>query len=181
MLEWRSIFLTLYGKCTIVSSLAASSVWHFVKVYPPEREIVDTLKKAMWKFNWCNKIELVRCEVCTSDLTCGSLKALDIELKSKSLLIPRVIKFLDDIMAPWKDLMRYYITVNRITGRKSKNSNISSVIDPQHINSYFQNVNTDANYISPQFIPIPVGTRVPTIDGPTVISFDETETNSARS
>ncbi len=80
--------------------------------------------------------------------------------------------------------------MNRITGRKSKNSNISSVIDPQHINSYFKNVNTDANYISPQFIPIPVGTRVPTIDEPTVISFffvfflfffDETETNSARS
>ena len=66
---------------------------------------------------------------------------------------------------------KWWDTVNRITGRKSKNSNISSVIDPQHINSYFQNVNTDANYISPQLIPIPVGTRVPTIDEPTVISF----------
>ena len=44
---------------------------------------------------------------------------------------------------------KWWDTVNRITGRKSKNSNISSVIDPQHINSYFQNVNTDANYISP--------------------------------
>ena len=44
---------------------------------------------------------------------------------------------------------KWWDTVNRITGGKSKNSNISSVIDPQHINSYFQNANTDANYISP--------------------------------
>ena len=61
--------------------------------------------------------------------------------------------------------------MNRITGRKSKNSNISSVIDLQHVNSYFQNVNMDANYISPQPILIPIGTRVPTIDEPTVIGF----------
>jgi hypothetical protein len=66
---------------------------------------------------------------------------------------------------------KWWDTVNRITGRKSKNSNITSVIDPQHFNSYFKNVNTNENYISPQLIPIPVGTRVPTIDEHTVISF----------
>ena len=66
---------------------------------------------------------------------------------------------------------KWWDTVNRITDRKSKNSNISSVIDPQHINSYFQSVNMDANYISPQPILIPIGTRVPTIDEPTVINF----------
>ena len=85
----------LRGKCTIVSSLAAASVWHLVKVYPPDREIQDTLKKAMWKF----KKKLVHREVCISDITCDSVNALDIELKSKSLLIPRVFKFLDDTMA----------------------------------------------------------------------------------
>jgi hypothetical protein len=62
-------------------------------------------------------------------------------------------------------------TINKITGRKTKNSNISSVIDPHVINSYFQSVNTNAIYISPQPISIPVGTRVPTVDEPTVINF----------
>jgi hypothetical protein len=89
----------LRGKCNIVSSFAAASVWHLVKVYPPNREIQDTLKKAMWKFIWSKKKKLVHREVCISDITCGSVNALDIELKSKSLIIPRVLKFLDHTMA----------------------------------------------------------------------------------
>jgi hypothetical protein len=58
--------------------------------------------------------------------------------------------------------------VNKITGRKTKNSNISSVIDPHVINSYFQNVNTDANYISPPAYINSCWTEVPTIDEPTI-------------
>ena len=56
-----------------------------------------------------NKPELVRREICVSDLTSGGLKAVDIETRSKCLLIPRVFKFLEKRAAPWKDLMRYYI------------------------------------------------------------------------
>ena len=63
----------------------------------------------MWKFIWSNKPELVRQEICVSDLTSGGLKAVDIETRSKCLLIPRVFKFLEKGAAPWKDLMRYNI------------------------------------------------------------------------
>ena len=63
----------------------------------------------MWKFIWSNKPELARREICVSDLTSGGLKAVDIETRSRCLLIPRVLKFLEKGAAPWKDLMRYYI------------------------------------------------------------------------
>jgi hypothetical protein len=56
---WKSRFLTLRGKCTVINSLAAASVWHLVRIYPPTREILDVLRKAMWKFIWSNKPELV--------------------------------------------------------------------------------------------------------------------------
>jgi hypothetical protein len=69
--EWKSRFLTLRGKCTVVKSLAAASVWHLVRIYPPTQEILDVLRKAIWKFVWSNKPELVRREVCVSDLTSG--------------------------------------------------------------------------------------------------------------
>ena len=47
--EWKWCFLTLRGKCTVINSLAAASVWHLVRIYPPIREILDVLQKAMWK------------------------------------------------------------------------------------------------------------------------------------
>ena len=61
--EWQSRFLTLHGKCTVLRSLAASSIRHLVRIYPPERAVIDRLKTAMWKFIWSNKPELVRREV----------------------------------------------------------------------------------------------------------------------
>ena len=107
--EWQSRFLTLHGKCTVLRSLAASSIWHLVRIYPPERAVIDRLKTAMWKFIWSNKPELVRREVCISAITSGGLNVIDIEVQGKCLLIPRVLKFLEEASAPWKDLMRYYI------------------------------------------------------------------------
>ena len=55
-------------------------------------------------------------------------------------------------------------TVNRITGRTSKFANISATIDPSVINTYFQNVNTDSQYIPPQLLTIPQETRIPWAD-----------------
>ena len=48
--------------------------------------------------------------------------------------------------------IKWWDTVYKITGRKTKNSNISSVIHPHVINSYFQNVNTDEMHIPPAYI-----------------------------
>jgi hypothetical protein len=59
----------------------------------------------MWKYIWSNKPELVRLEICVSDLTSGGLKAVDNETRSKCLLIPRVFKFLKMGAAPWKLLL----------------------------------------------------------------------------
>ena len=96
----------------------------------------------------------------------------DLQKRIDELIRENLVRFVDDENRKNSfSFKKWWDTVNRITGRKSKNSNISSVIDPQHINSYFQSVNMDANYISPQPILIPIGTRVPTIDEPTVIHF----------
>ena len=58
----------------------------------------------------------------------------------------------------------WWNTVNRITGRTSKSDNISATIDPSVINTYFQNVNTDSQYIPPRLLTIPQETRIPKID-----------------
>ncbi len=65
----------------------------------------------------------------------------------------------------------WWNTVNKITGRSIKSHNISSSIDPNVINTYFQSVNTDTQYTSPQPLIISQGTRISKVDIQTVKMF----------
>ncbi|XP_068680314.1 uncharacterized protein [Montipora foliosa] len=55
-------------------------------------------------------------------------------------------------------------TANRITGRKSQGTLVSSVLSPDVINAYFQSINTDCTYEAPEPLEMPVGTRIPIVD-----------------
>jgi hypothetical protein len=37
----------------------------------------------------------------------------------------------------------------------------NTIIDPKVMNEHFQSINTDPDYVTPQPLPIPRGTRVP--------------------
>ena len=65
----------------------------------------------------------------------------------------------------------WWDTVNKITGRKSNNQMISSIIEPETINSYFKEINTSPQYTAPEQLPVPNGTRIPTFDVNTVKWF----------
>ena len=109
--KWESRFLTLRGKATVLNSLAASTLWHVAKIYPPSREMMDSLQSQIWKFVWSRKPELVRRETCISDHQHGGLRIIDLQMKSKALLISRVFRFLDASkeVCSWQCLMRFYV------------------------------------------------------------------------
>ena len=65
----------------------------------------------------------------------------------------------------------WWDTVNKITGRKSNNQMISSIIEPETVNSYFKEINTSPQYTAPEQLPVPNGTRIPTFDVNTVKWF----------
>ena len=48
---------------------------------------------------------------------------------------------------------------------------ISSLLDPQVINMYFQSINTDSNYTDPVPLTIPEGTRLPKISIYSVVNL----------
>jgi hypothetical protein len=67
---------------------------------------------------------------------------------------------------------KWWNNVNNITGRKEKNSApVSSLIDPNVINAYFQTINTDPNYTAPLLLEIPEGTRIPFLSIDIVYNF----------
>lgn len=49
---------------------------------------------------------------------------------------------------------KWWDTVNSITGRKSTSAPITSILDPDDINHYFQLINTDPVYSAPSQVPI---------------------------
>ena len=58
----------------------------------------------------------------------------------------------------------WWDTANRITGRKTDCTLVTSVISPDVINTYFQTINTDNAYEATMCLQIPVGTRLPTVN-----------------
>ena len=58
--------------------------------------------------------------------------------------------------------------VNKITGRGNSEVPLSHIIDPKVMNEHFQTINTDPDYVIPQPLHIPDGTRVPELSVHTV-------------
>ena len=66
---------------------------------------------------------------------------------------------------------KWWENVNNITRRKDKNLPISSLIDANEINAYFQNININPNYSAPVPLQIPEGTRIPLLSTCEVYGF----------
>ena len=65
----------------------------------------------------------------------------------------------------------WWKTVDRMTGIKTKTTNISSTIDPKSINTYFHSINSDAYYTTPERVVIPEDTHLPMIEAHVVEKF----------
>jgi hypothetical protein len=63
------------------------------------------------------------------------------------------------------------MNVNIIIGRNTRSDNVSSLIDPDFINEYFQKINTDTQNTAPVLLSIPERTRIPKVDLGTVEEF----------
>ena len=55
-----------------------------------------------------------------------------------------------------------------MTGRGNSEVPLSHIIDPKIMNEHFQTINTDSDYVTPQLLHIPNGTRVPELSVQTV-------------
>ena len=63
---------------------------------------------------------------------------------------------------------RWWSLVNKITGHGNSEVPLSHIIDPKVMNEHFQTINTDPDYVTPQPLHIPDGTRVPELSVHTV-------------
>ena len=67
---------------------------------------------------------------------------------------------------------KWWNKVNNMTGRTGNSLPISPIIDPTVINTYSQSINTDPEYIAPQFQLIPRDTRIPSLSLDMVYTYN---------
>ncbi len=63
-----------------------------------------------------------------------------------------------------KGTQNWWDTVNRMTGRKTGNVLVSNIFSLEEVNRYFQEINTDPNYSTPELMEIPEETKIPMVD-----------------
>ena len=101
-----------------------------------------------------------------------SLKTLSCKSESTNSFALNKIRAVNEIRSSYNtSSKRWWDTVNMITGRQAGNAPVSSNIHPKTINLYFQSINSDDQYSTPEVLSIPVVTRIPTIEVHTVWKF----------
>ena len=86
--SWRNRKLTLFGKVTIIKSLALSKFVHLFLALPnPPGELLKTLDKIFYKFLWNNGPDRIKRSILIKNLKNGGLQMIKTEEFIKSLKI----------------------------------------------------------------------------------------------
>ncbi len=144
--SWRKRDLTLFGKITIIKSLALSSLIYSSSLLIPQTEFIKKVNKVIYHFLW-NAKDRIKRKCLINDLNNGGLKMLDFESQVKSLQaawIPRILKQENKI---WTTLPIQYF--NKF-GKKQNILNmtfnsIESFPAIKQIPSFYQHVITSFN------------------------------------
>lgn len=108
--SWEHRNLTLYGKITIIKSLATAKINHIISVIPIPDKTVKELEKSFHRFLWNGKKGNVKHSTLILDYNEGGLKMLDITSFIKSLKATWVKRLLNT-KGIWQDLASNIIGV----------------------------------------------------------------------
>ena len=76
--NWKRRNLTIFGKVTVLKSLALSQIIHLIIVYSIPNIFLNKLNRLIYQFIWGSKIEKVKRCTLTKDYVDGGIKMIDI-------------------------------------------------------------------------------------------------------
>ena len=103
--SWRS--LTMFGKMTVIKSLAIPKLVHLLRALPnPDEQFFKKLDKIIFDFIWNGKPDKIKRSIMYNSIENGGANLTHMRSFSKSLKIYWIKKSLDDeISADWKSLL----------------------------------------------------------------------------
>ena len=107
---WSFRSLSLKGKALIINSLALSGLVYIGSIFRLPENICKQINRAIFKFLWAGKNELVARRTCQNPIQHGGLGIVDINAKVKALQL-RFISHIcnESYSSPWVYFARYYI------------------------------------------------------------------------
>ena len=104
-------FFTLYQKAALVNSLISSKLWYISHVYPLPLKYTTLINREIFHFLWGSYANPIKREVLYNTKSKGGIGLLNIDQKSKSILISTVIR--QFLLSERDDIIRFYLA-NRI-------------------------------------------------------------------
>ena len=86
--NWSNRTLTLFGRITIIKSLALAKFVHLILALPnPPGKLIKNLEKIFYKFLWTSGLDRIKRRIIIKDVTAGGLTMINTNMFIKSLHI----------------------------------------------------------------------------------------------
>ena len=103
---WSMRQLTLYGRVTVVKSLALSKIQYLANVLPmPTPCMIQSITRLIYNFIWNRKSEKISREQMERSIEEGGLKVPNVELYFKTAKLAWVKRYLDSNNETWKTMV----------------------------------------------------------------------------
>ena len=106
--SWIKRNLTIFGRVTVLKSLALSQITHLIIVDTIPPKFLKILESKIFKFIWKRKIEKIRRCSLTEDFSKGGIKMLDIQKQLFSFRLKWLGRFFKDTTEMWKITCSYW-------------------------------------------------------------------------
>ena len=129
--NWRKRNLTIFGRVTVLKTLALSQIIHLLMFHTVPNVIMKKINKMFYRFLWQGQTDKVRrCDVIKNCLN-GGVKMVDVEKLVFSFRLRWIGRLVDDTEAVWKHLAHYWFDrfggINLILNSDFQAHNVSSI------------------------------------------------------
>ena len=106
---WKFLNLSLYGRVTILKTLAIPKIKYICNVLIPSETFIRNIKSEIVNFLWKSSTSKIKYSTIISNRMDGGLDLPDIENLLKSCRIMWVKRLLDNKNCLWQEIPRYYL------------------------------------------------------------------------
>ena len=112
--NWKRRNLTIFGKVTVLKSLALSQIIHLIIVDSIPNIFLNKLNRLIYQFIWGSKIEKVKRCTLTKDYVDGGIKMIDIKKQMFSFRLKWLGQLLNENKGMWKEMAHFWF--NKLGG-----------------------------------------------------------------
>ena len=106
--SWKKRNLSIFGRVTVLKSLALSQIIHAIIVDSIPKDILCKLNRMVYEFIWGSKVERVKRSILIGDYVDGGIKMIDIEKQMLSFRLKWLGRLLDGNTGIWKEMAHFW-------------------------------------------------------------------------